>query len=382
MTMMRADYRRNACRLTRGVLAGALLAAGAVPAGAQQGDTVRMRIVRAVTPFEIKVEQLSRQLVDQASLSMALTDLRQRLRGTLERNIGDGERMGVESSLRRVEARLASVETDRANLKRALDELCAQRPQPDGWLGVAFSSTYTISSSPEGYGITHFKAYPSIETVEPGSPAERAGIQRGDILLNLAGRDLRDAQVVFGEMLKPGSRLALKLKRGVETKTVTVLIEPRPSDFEVPCAWVDETLTAAMRGPLPRTGARVPGPGSMQIIIRRPGTGEPGSGQEGFRYSYNRANGEFWAAGAQFIPLNRDLAELTEVDEGVFVVSVTSRTPAAQSGLRGGDVIVSAAKRAVTGPRQLLEIMEQSATKEVELRIIRMKKGHTVVLKW
>lgn len=382
MTMMRAVHRRNACWVAQRVLAGTLLGVAALPAGAQQRDTARIRIVRAVTPFEVKVEQLSRQLVEQASLSLVLTDLRQRLRGTLEQNIAEGERMGVESSLRRVEARLASVETDRANLKRALDELCAQRPQPDGWLGVTFSSSYEISSSPEGYGITHFKAYPSIESVEPSSPAERAGIERGDVLLNLAGRDLRDAQVVFGEMLKPGSRLALKLKRGVETKTVTVLIEPRPSDFEVPCAWVDETLTAAMRGPLPRTGARVPGPGSMEIIVRRPGSAEGGSGQEGFRYSFNRANGEFWAAGAQFIALNKDLAQLTEVDEGVFVVSVTSRTPAAQSGLRGGDVIVSAARRAITRPRQLLEIMEQSATKEVELRVIRMKKGQTVMLKW
>lgn len=380
--MMRAVHRRNACWVAQRVLAGTLLGVAALPAGAQQRDTARIRIVRAVTPFEVKVEQLSRQLVEQASLSLVLTDLRQRLRGTLEQNIAEGERMGVESSLRRVEARLASVETDRANLKRALDELCAQRPQPDGWLGVTFSSSYEISSSPEGYGITHFKAYPSIESVEPSSPAERAGIERGDVLLNLAGRDLRDAQVVFGEMLKPGSRLALKLKRGVETKTVTVLIEPRPSDFEVPCAWVDETLTAAMRGPLPRTGARVPGPGSMEIIVRRPGSAEGGSGQEGFRYSFNRANGEFWAAGAQFIALNKDLAQLTEVDEGVFVVSVTSRTPAAQSGLRGGDVIVSAARRAITRPRQLLEIMEQSATKEVELRVIRMKKGQTVMLKW
>ncbi len=105
-------------------------------------------------------------------------------------------------------------------------------------------------------------------------------------------------------------------------------------------------------------------------------------GQEGFSYSFSRANGEFWAAGAQFIPLNKDLAQLTEVDQGVFVVSVTSRTPAAQSGLRGGDVIVSAARRPLTGPRQLLEIMERSLTKEVELRIVRMKKLQTVVLKW
>jgi hypothetical protein len=382
MMKMFADQRRNASGMAGRVLVGALLAAGAFPAAAQ-GDSVRVRIVRAVTPFEIEVERLSQRLVEQSSLHMALADLRQRLRGTLEQNIGEGERVGVASSLRRVEARIASVETDRANLKLALDELCAQRPQPDGWMGVNFSSAYNILSSREGYGITHFKAYPNIESVEPNSPAERAGVQRGDVLLSLAGRDLSDAEVVFGEMLKPGSKLALKLRRGVETKTVTVLVEPRPSDFEVPCAWVDETMTEATKGPLPRTWARVPGPGTMKVIIGRAASaGDAGKSEGGFRYSFSRANGEFWAAGAQFIPLNKDLAQLTDVGEGIFVVSVTSRTPAAQSGLRGGDVIVSAAGRPVIAPRQLLEIMEQSGTKEVQLRIVRMKKPQAVVLKW
>jgi S1-C subfamily serine protease len=121
----------------------------------------------------------------------------------------------------------------------------------------------------------------------------------------------------------------------------------------------------------------------VQVIIRGSAlSGEAASGQAGFRYFFNRANGEFWAAGAQIIPLNKDLAQLTEVEQGVFVVEVTSRSPAAQSGLRGGDVIVSAEGRPVTAPRMLRELMDQSETKEVRLHVMRMKKGQTVVLKW
>jgi hypothetical protein len=50
--------------------------------------------------------------------------------------------------------------------------------------------------------------------------------------------------------------------------------------------------------------------------------------------------------------------------------------------LRGGDVIISAAGRRITAPQTLRQIMEQSETKEIELQIVRMKKGQTVVLKW
>jgi len=358
-----------------GALAGALLLAGASPAGAQQRDSVRVRIYRAVTPFEIEVERLSRRLLEQRSQSVELANMRQRLLSTLER-LAEGERAGVANSLRTVEARLATIETDRVNLRRALDELCSERRQPDGWMGVNFTSQYSVSSTRDGYGLTHFKDYPSIESVEPNSPAERAGIQRGDLLLSLAGRDLQDAEIVFGEMLKPGARLALKLKRGVETKTVSVLVERRPEDFEVPCAWVDDVTESAMRRPLPRVAYRVPPPGTPTRVIIR-------SGERNFDYAFSTSTtAPGWAAGAQIIPLNRDLARLTEVDQGVFVVEVISRTPAAQSGLRGGDVIVSAGGRPVSAPQMLRQLMEQSETKEIQLQVVRMKKGQTIVLKW
>jgi serine protease DegQ len=89
-----------------------------------------------------------------------------------------------------------------------------------------------------------------------------------------------------------------------------------------------------------------------------------------------------WAAGAHVIPLNDDLAQLVAVERGVFVVEVTRRSPAAQSGLRSGDVIVSAEGRRLNGPQQLRQIMEQSEAKEISLQVMRAKKTVTVVLKW
>ena len=365
------------------VLLGALVLAAAVPAWAQTGDSIR--VARAVTPFEVEVERLARELVERRNVAMALHQARQRLLVTLKQHdIADGERVSVANSLRGVEVRLANLEGERASLRRALEGLCSQRKQPQGWMGVNFSSDFTLTSTPNGFAITHFKAHPSIESVEPNSPAERAGIERGDVLLNLAGRDLADAEVVFGEMLRPGARLALKLKRGVEMKTVTVLVEPRPSDFEVPCVWVDEMISSA-RAPLPtETLVRVPAPGAPPRVIIRNATprssAPPSAG--GFSYMLASPGSSDWAAGAHVIPLNEDLAQLVAVERGVFVVEVTRRSPAAQSGLRSGDVIVSAEGRRLNGPQQLRQIMEQSEAKEISLQVMRAKKTVTVVLKW
>lgn len=373
-----------------GALVGALLVAGAVPAHAQTGDSVRVRIVRAVTPFEIEVERLALELVERRNVSLALNSARQRMLVTLrQRDIAEGERMSVASSLKGLEVRLRNLEGERNNLRRALDDLCSQRKQPEGWMGVNYSSNYSVTSTPNGFSIMHFKAHPSIESVEPNSPAERAGIQRGDILLSLAGRDLADADVVVGEVLKPGARLALKLKRGVEVKTVSVLVAPRPSDFEVPCAWLDETLSAAM-APLPARTMRVPAPGAPRRVVigmtRRAPDGAaatlPSTVSEGLSYFHVAPGSADWAAGAHIIPLNEDLARLVSVERGVFVVEVTRRSQAAQSGLRSGDVIISAEGRQLSTPHVLRQIMEQSESKEITLQVMRMKKAVTVVLKW
>jgi membrane-associated protease RseP (regulator of RpoE activity) len=375
---------RRSVRVLRAALGGAFLLA-VVPLQAQTEDSIRVRVVRAVTPFEVQVERLARTLIARRNDAITLSNTRQQLLVALRKpDIQEGERLSVASSLRGLETRLANLEVERNMLRRALDDLCSERRQPAGWMGVNYTSNFSVTSTSGGVFMTHFKEYPAIESVEPNSPAERAGIQRGDILLSLGGRDLQDAGVVFGELLRPGSRLALKIKRGVDIKTVSVTIEPRPSDFQVPCAWVDETLTAAM-SPAPGAFAgRLMAPGSARIVMRRdslsPTRVEVVTGQGGF--SYTLASPADWAAGARIVPLNEDLARLVSVDRGIFVVDVTSRSPAARSGLRGGDVIVSAEGRPMTSPLALRQMMEQASMKELRLEIVRMKKNETITLRW
>jgi len=71
-----------------------------------------------------------------------------------------------------------------------------------------------------------------IGDVEPNSPAEKAGIKSGDVVVALDGNGISDAHS-FDLMISeysPGSQAVLKLLRNGEAKTVTVALGELPND--------------------------------------------------------------------------------------------------------------------------------------------------------
>jgi C-terminal processing protease CtpA/Prc len=375
-----------------GFVLAAALAATPVMLAAQQDTTIR---VRAITPFEVEVERLARELVAYKNRALVLTTARQQLQVSLRApELAEASRNQLSFQLRRIEAQLASAEEARNSLREKLVELCAPSRQPEGWLGITFQSKFVMDVRPDGVQQTHFYGYPAIESVEPGSPADKGGMRRGDVLLTFAGRDLQDAALVFQEVLKPGARLPMRLRRGLETKTMTITIEPKPVDFQPTCAWEDDVLASELR-PVPRVRVLRPpvivgGRGQgyryetrsgepARVIIR---SGEDSSGNGAMFFFTNPSSTTDWA-GAQFAPLNSGLAGVTGVDRGVFVVDVALRSPAALSGLRGGDVITSAEGQPVNTPTELRRVMERFAEiRELKLQVIRLKRPETITLKW
>ena len=68
-----------------------------------------------------------------------------------------------------------------------------------------------------------------ITQVSPGSAAEKAGLQAGDILLALAGEPVTDLSSLQRILLKlePGESYPLRIRRGEEVQSVTVMPDKR-----------------------------------------------------------------------------------------------------------------------------------------------------------
>jgi S1-C subfamily serine protease len=80
-----------------------------------------------------------------------------------------------------------------------------------------------------------------------------------------------------------------------------------------------------------------------------------------------------------------DLEELTGVDEGILVLRVAPGTPAASSGLRGGDVIIRIADDECSGVRDLQQAVQRASSRgvrKVVLTVSRKQKESSLTLQW
>ncbi len=384
-----------------GMLAVLLMTAAPAVLAAQQGTIV---LRKQESPFEAEVDRLVQELLQKRRMSVAFVSNLQQLQGALQGpSLTDEQRVSVEGSLRLLRARLASLETDAVRIRSRLNEICDADRQPDGWVGIAYSVNASATREDDGRVIMRFIDYPSIESVEPGSPADKAGIRGGDRILSMSGRDLKDAEIDFTPMLKPGTHIPFKVQRGVETKQIDVTVEPRPNDFSTPCPWVDERIAAAFAPSQfmvtvttndDPSGVVAAGGSQTRILRRRTPTPPPpptavaaavppvapvpplapvgivGSG----------ASVVF--GGAQFVAVGPELAEALGVERGLLVVGTGRGSPAEQSGLRVGDVLVSVDGKALVSPLILMQAVEQSTRRELKLQLVRKRKNASATLRW
>jgi serine protease Do len=62
-----------------------------------------------------------------------------------------------------------------------------------------------------------------VREVEPGSPAEAAGIAEGDLVTGAAGHEVDDVDALHAALAESGFPIEIRLVRGAEERTVTVV---------------------------------------------------------------------------------------------------------------------------------------------------------------
>jgi serine protease Do len=168
-----------------------------------------------------------------------------------------------------------------------------------------------------------------IESVRPGSPAEKAGFRTGDIVLDFNGErvlSVRQFTRVVRESA-PRRQVEAVVVRGTSRQTLQVVPEVTG---EIAAAPLLRDFSREFRRELPRS---VPRDFNFDF------------GPEAFRF---REIAPGPALGVSVLPLGSQLAEYFGVKNGALVTEVQSGTPAADAGLKAGDVITAINGRVVT----------------------------------
>jgi S1-C subfamily serine protease len=250
---------------------------------------------------------------------------------------------------------------------------------PTGWFGVRISDQALVDER----GNAFFDSYPVVTSVDSGSPAAKAGVRAGDVLLTFNSHDMRGGSVELSRWLKAGAPFVLKIRRNDATRVVTGTLERRPANWEqkmiveLSMPEIMERQTGSIaRAPMQRTTmirSRMPAPEPLPQVLL------PALGYGGGIYPF---------AGAEFTALNDDLSDALGVRlEGVFVTNVMEGSAARTAGLRGGDVIVKADGVKIENPIDLVSAirsadMRSTTNHAIDLQIIRKHRAQTLTLRW
>lgn len=178
--------------------------------------------------------------------------------------------------------------------------------------------------------------------VTPDSPADKAGLKEGDVVVEFKGRKVADSRQfrLMVAQTAPGTKVTIKVMRDGEEKTCTTKL----------------------------------GELSADILAKAGGEARRGRGEGGQRDALRGAEV------ADVDARTRSQFEIPPGIRGAVITSVTPDSAAAEAGLRPGDVIVEVNRRLVTNASDALEFSSQNKGPRLLLRVWRDGGSRFVVI--
>ncbi|MDB4892576.1 MAG: hypothetical protein JWL61_4431 [Gemmatimonadetes bacterium] len=298
-----------------------------------------------------------------------------------------GIRMGAADAARAAQA-----------MSRALMQVReGEQAMPRGWIGFVAQGPGLEPRVERGELIVRYFSYPRILSVDPSSPAQRAGIAPNDTLLAYDGRDVSENDISLTHLLRPNALVRVRVLRDGRIHEIPVTVAAVPTrivqrrDVEVGGAREEWDIPEAPSFPRiamaptpPAAGMR----GMARASLRAPQPSVAATPQGApvilFGMSSNDA-----VAGARMTTITKDLGDAIGqalgVKYGVLVTNSPMGSPANESGLRDGDVIVKVAGQPVRGVsevRDLVELASSEGARSVDVDIVRQRKTQRITLKW
>jgi serine protease Do len=217
------------------------------------------------------------------------------------------------------------------------------------------------------------KAGVSIEAVDPGGPADKAGVKAGDIVTDFDGERVRSVRQ-FTRLVQettPGHSVPVVLSRAGQR--VTVNVTPERSSFGDDATWrvFDNQLT--------RLRALTPAPPTPPAAPAAPRSPRPlpiVPPMMPFELFGARNPGRL---GITIESLDTQLAEYFGVKDGVLVKSVAADSVAARAGLKAGDVITAINGRKVYDSSDVTRAIDRTETDgDLTIEVTRDKKALTL----
>ena len=225
-----------------------------------------------------------------------------------------------------------------------------------GWLGFELQGPKQMALSDAGQHVMYL-AYPSIISVEPESPAGRAGITPGDVLLSYNGTDVVGHDFNVTDLFVPEHKIDVRVRR-----------EGEPHEYTLTVAKAPARVTVGMMPPMPpmpsvfpKSVLRMPMlPGNVFIIAR-----------DG-------------VLGATMSTVGPELARALKLgDTGVLVNQVAENSPVALAGIRAGDLVVRVDSKAVATLEEMRAVVQANMDRHaLAMRIVRDHKPREVTVKW
>lgn len=378
-----------------------LLMAAALPLAAQQTQ------VSGTAPAQARSRAASANAQEMLSLVNELrareARLLRELAATPENEIG---------TRRSIEQQLARTAREAFAVMSVIEARCLEQRvnPPRGHLGVAIDISTEVNNGEV------VRSQTTVASVEPGSPAATAGILAGDELISIGGRNAATAIPRLGEILEPGRRIVLRVKRDGSERDIPVTVgdgtprmDPACPEYERVVAplrmgvaarvWVMDsvdgrgqrvvTLRRALPSPPPVPGQPstvAPAPAGAVTATTPPPPPVPPSTPGVYVFGVTRgATGEFaYFNGAQLRQLDDDWRNVLGIrsgTEGVLVNEVAPGSAAAAAGLRSGDVIIAVDDTPAPSPLLVVRMLSLEDRTENRLRVIRARETRTVVMK-
>jgi serine protease Do len=194
-----------------------------------------------------------------------------------------------------------------------------------GWMGVRIQAV--TADIAESLGLKKAEGA-LVDEPQSGSPAAKAGIRAGDVITAVDGKDVQDSRDLARTIgaMAPGSSVKLAIMRNGETRTLMVTLGQLPEQR--------------------RANAGTDGQGARDANAPRLGLTLAPAGDVG-------------GAG----------------DQGVAVTAVDPEGPAAERGIKTGDVILDVAGKAVSKPEDVRQALVSSHKDGKRTVLMRVKSG-------